>query len=371
MLLRQRDAARSAFSAASKEARQWMAMLDKEAAVESFGEAKSAADRRGAGAAVLECRRARGKRTVCRRRSSPRIVLSPVRAGRERATEGVIQSAVETAVLVEPILRADGDHPFGHELIDGQWAPPSERDQVCSQCRAKRRCGHPGYHRMTMRAMPRHPGSPEYRPEARRRDVPGPFRGSALSADPRQRVPDEHVDDPAAAEGSVKEDKSRRFRLNLADDRGVDAKRMAAETRQCIVRRLGRHDGDELPLVRDVERIDPEDLGAPATSGRTGIACSSSLTASPVVAASSFIAVASPPRVGSRIHRSCGPSPASDDGQPVQRRGVALEGALELEVAAGDEHGETVVADRSREEDAVARPAGGRRSPAAARRRRS
>ena len=43
-------------------------------------------------------------------------------------------------------------------------------------------------------------------------------------------------------------------------------------------------------------------------------------------------------------------------GQLVHRRGVALERGLEPELAAGDEHGEAVVADRAGDEDAVARP---------------
>ena len=45
---------------------------------------------------------------------------------------------------------------------------------------------------------------------------------------------------------------------------------MASETGQCIVRRLGRDDGDELPLVRDVEGVDPEDLGGAGDLGPDG-----------------------------------------------------------------------------------------------------
>ena len=59
------------------------------------------------------------------------------------------------------------------------------------------------------------PGSPEHRPEARRRDVPGPVRGSALSADPRQGVADQHVHDPGAAERGVEEERRKARRVTL------------------------------------------------------------------------------------------------------------------------------------------------------------
>ena len=166
--------------------------------------------------------------------------------------------------------------------------------------------------------------------------------------------------------------KSRRFRLNLADDRGVDAKRMAAETRQCIVRR---------PRARRRRRASPRwrrradrsrgSRPRPATSGRTGIAGSSSLTARRWWRRAR--SAPSPGRRGSGRASSAaaGRARRARSVERVQRRGVALERGLELQVAAGDEDGEAVVADRARRRgrgrQAVGAPNG---SHACARRRR-
>ena len=46
----------------------------------------------------------------------------------------------------------------------------------------------------------------------------------------------------------------------LADDRRLGAERVRAENGERLVRGLCRDDGDQLALVRDVERVDAEDL---------------------------------------------------------------------------------------------------------------
>ena len=79
-------------------------------------------------------------------------------------------------------------------------------------------------------------------------------------ADARQRVADEHVDDPAAAETRVEEDEALGLGAHLADDRRLGAERVRPQRGERVVGGLGGDDGDELALVRDVERVDAEDL---------------------------------------------------------------------------------------------------------------
>ena len=73
-------------------------------------------------------------------------------------------------------------------------------------------------------------------------------------------------------------------------------------------------------------------------------------------AASSFKALDTPPRVGSRIARIAGTGFEHHPGQAGQRGGVAFQDGLELDPLADRHDGDPVVADRARDEDAVAGP---------------
>ena len=61
-----------------------------------------------------------------------------------------------------------------------------------------------------------------------------------------------------------------------SDDRGACAQRMRAHRRQRRLGLLGRHDRDDLALVGEIERIEPEDLAERlAPRSRSGVAASS------------------------------------------------------------------------------------------------
>ena len=133
---------------------------------------------------------------------------------------------------------------------------------------------------------------------------------------------------------------------------------------------LRRDERDELALVGDVHRVDPEDLGAPATAGWTGTAASRTTIATPEARASSLSTEATPPRVASRRQRSPGPAASSRrvDRGP-QRARVGLDLGVEAELAAGEHDRRAVLTDRARQQDPVARRSRVGRQPARGSRR--
>src|SRR5919197_5520642 len=105
------------------------------------------------------------------------------------------------------------------------------------------------------------PPSPSGPPHAALRCARWRRRSRArASADPRQGIADEHVHDPPAAERCLDEHHPRRLRLHLADLGRLCATRSRAERREPLVGGLGGDEGDERALVRDVHRVDAEDL---------------------------------------------------------------------------------------------------------------
>src|ERR1700738_1236146 len=74
---------------------------------------------------------------------------------------------------------------------------------------------------------------------------------SQLSADARQWIADEHVDDPAAAERSPQCHNPLRVRHDLADDRRVGALRVRPQGCNGCFSLIGCDDREELALVRD------------------------------------------------------------------------------------------------------------------------
>ena len=91
----------------------------------------------------------------------------------------------------------------------------------------------------------------------------------------------------------------------------------------------------------------PSSSDAPLTTGRTGTAFSSSTTATPDAVATSLQIVATPPRVASRRqpHAVAG-GVEQAGGDAVQRRGVGVDVGDDVQLAAGEHHGDAVVADR-------------------------
>src|ERR671912_1985077 len=86
---------------------------------------------------------------------------------------------------------------------------------------------------------------------------------AAYSADPRQRITDEHVYHPGAAELGVHDDHSLGLLAYLADDLGVLAAFCVAQGFEGGVSDFGGYYGEELAFVGDVERVDAEDLTGP------------------------------------------------------------------------------------------------------------
>jgi hypothetical protein len=119
---------------------------------------------------------------------------------------------------------------------------------------------------------------------------------------------------------------------------------------------LGATTAEELAFVGDVQRIEAQQFTGSAHPSRTGTASSWRITPRPQSRASSFKEVATPPRVGSRIQRIDGSAAqramASTKGK--NRARVEQRSAFEIELAARQQNGDAVVADRAGEKNFVA-----------------
>src|SRR5260221_11040345 len=87
---------------------------------------------------------------------------------------------------------------------------------------------------------------------------------SGWLADARQRVTDEHVDHASAAEAGADEDHPLRLLAHLADARRLGALGERAHQLEGAGGVGLGDDGDQHPLVGDIERLDAEDLAAAA-----------------------------------------------------------------------------------------------------------
>ena len=137
---------------------------------------------------------------------------------------------------------------------------------------------------------------------------------------------------------------------------GRRAERVGAQRGERGVGLVGRHDGDDLALVGDVQRVDAEQVaGAERRPASTGSAVSSSTTARPASRASSLQTVPTP--AAGRVAQPAGAGRGGEQrlDEPVHRRRVGADVGLEGEVAAGEHHRHAVVADRARHEHPVAR----------------
>src|SRR6185436_18307980 len=79
--------------------------------------------------------------------------------------------------------------------------------------------------------------------------------------DPRQRIPDQLIHHPLAAKARLHQDHPGRLGAHLSDLSRALAARDQAQSGECRVGSLRRDEGDELALVRDVHRVDSQDLG--------------------------------------------------------------------------------------------------------------
>src|ERR1700691_3541786 len=84
------------------------------------------------------------------------------------------------------------------------------------------------------------------------------------SADPGQRVADQQVHDPGAAERCLQLDDAGWLRCHPADDGRVRALRMRPQCGERGLRAVVIHHGDEPALAGHVHRVDAEQLGGPS-----------------------------------------------------------------------------------------------------------
>src|ERR1017187_48767 len=192
--------------------------------------------------------------------------------------------------------------------------------------------------------------------------IPLAMPTSCISADPRQLVAGQHVDDAGGAERGVHGDESGMASDHFSDDSGFGAKRMAAHGGERGFGRGYRDDGDELSLVGYIQRVQAQNFAGPAHAvvydeGRFADGDAR------VRLHRDFIERAGEAAARGIAHHA-DIAGRSQDGshQRVERRGVALDRAFEFEALAPREDGNAVVAERSAEDHDVARArVGGRK----------
>jgi hydrogenase maturation protein HypF len=187
------------------------------------------------------------------------------------------------------------------------------------------------------------------------KQIRGPSRSGAL-ADPGQRIADQQVHDPGAAERGLQLDEPRQFVPHVPDDRGLLAERVAAQRGERMIGLLARYDRDQTAFAGHVHRVDPQQLASTAYLGpdrdlvladqhadfcRLGDLVEDRGHAAPG-------RVAHRPDAGHRVQQA--------RHQPVQRRGIGGDVRLDVELAAGQHDGDAMIADGPGHDDGVARP---------------
>src|SRR5450759_3089640 len=87
---------------------------------------------------------------------------------------------------------------------------------------------------------------------------------ATTSANPRELVAGEHVDDSGGAEGGLHGNHGGMPAGHRADDGGVAAQRVVAHGVEHGADDLGGHDGDEFAFVGDIERVEAEEFAGAA-----------------------------------------------------------------------------------------------------------
>ncbi len=175
-------------------------------------------------------------------------------------------------------------------------------------------------------------------------------------ADPRQRIADQQVHDPGAAERGLQLDEPRQFLPYVPDDRGLLAERVAAQRGERMIGLPARYDRDQAAFAGHVHRVDPQQLASTAYLGPDR----------DLVLADQHPDSCRPgDLVEDRGHAAPGRVPHRPDAghrgqqarhQPVQRRGIGFDVRLDVELAAGQHDGGAVIADGPGHDDGVARP---------------
>ena len=191
---------------------------------------------------------------------------------------------------------------------------------------------------------------------------------SLLSTDPRQRVADQLVHDPPAAEARLHQHHPRRLGAHLADlGRPLAAGRPRASRPGPRPPSPGATKATSLPSLATYIGSIPRISAAPATTGSTGTWPSRTIIATRWTRASSLSTEATPPRVASRMQRRPCPAASSSASATGHRlAGVGLHLGLELELPAREHDRRAVLADRAGEQHAVAGPQALRRRAARA-----
>src|SRR6185437_7807212 len=186
--------------------------------------------------------------------------------------------------------------------------------------------------------------------------LPIHYNWPGRSADARERVADEQVHDPGAAERRLQADHARLVGYHLPDDRRVRPEGVGAERAYRRRRAFARHDRDHAALARDVHGVDAEQFARAAHLGPYRDVVLDDQHAD-VGGASDLVEYgrdAAPGRVAHRPNAGYRRQQVSD--QPVQRRGVRHHVRLDVEFAARQHDRDAVVAHRPGHDDRVTRP---------------
>ena len=142
----------------------------------------------------------------------------------------------------------------------------------------------------------------------------------------------------------------------IAASRPSGCARSAARTASAA---SGANADQRLAFVRDEQRIDPDQLRRRrATRARTGSAASSSTMPTPLFAAISCSALATPPRVGSfiAVMRADAPRRSAARIRPLSGATSDWRSASSVEAVPRRHHRHPVIAERAGDDDPVARP---------------
>jgi len=180
--------------------------------------------------------------------------------------------------------------------------------------------------------------------------------GLAGLADPGERVADQQVNDPGAAERRPQPDHARLLFGHQSDGRRLLAQRVRAKRGDRAIGVGPRHHGDQASLAGHVHRVDPQQLAGAADLGPhrdVVLDREHAHVGGPgdLVEYGGHTApggVAHRPRTGHRVKQG--------RHQPVQRGGVRADVGLDVQLAAGQHDRYPVIADRPGDDDGVARP---------------
>ena len=188
------------------------------------------------------------------------------------------------------------------------------------------------------------------------------------SADSRQLLSRQHRDDPFAADDRPQNHHAGVLGHDFADNGGITAERMGRMTSRSCPASLGGTTAISFPSLATYKGSSPSISQAPRTSGLSGMADSFSLTPT-LRGRRQFVQGAGQSAARRITHATDGGTGFEHDTrQIVQRRRIAFQDRLEFDALAHRHDGDAVIAERSGNQDLVARPSradGQLRAPAA------